>query len=368
MRCTSYDLLNRKVVDDIPFTTYRFSPTHCTLGPGGWSATIPDGDEKASPEFLAAERHAVIFTADADDARFASPGRILFAGILWDVEDDTDSGMLRVGGAGPWSYFRDGRRNFRGIPPVTNVTEAADFSYENAPDQFNLVLFLMVLAQSGTAENLGIDTRFPALSGVTRTGVLKASELKSYADIIEDWAFADDGFDFDISGEWVGSEPRFHLNLHHPEQGVDLSDPWYIGSHVTIDGKWKRESGANLVDAVGATVDTEPLRRSAVAAPTRGLRLERVISYTDVTSGPVLKGLANGELRRANRPVGEFDVVLNDLSVCSLDSWSVGDTVPLVGPVGNYTDIDQRHRIMGYEFSSGEDTETQVTVNLEPAP
>jgi hypothetical protein len=374
MRCTSYDLLTRQVVDDVPFSTFSFSDVHCTVGPGGWQATIADGHEKAAPGFLAEERHAVIFTADKNDEAIglATAGRLLFAGILWDLDVDPDTGQLRVGGQGLWSYFRDGRRNFRGVPPVGNVTDADDFGYESSPEQFNLVKLLMVFAQSGTAENLGLDTRFSALSGVTRTGTLKASELKGYADVIEDWAFADDGFDFAISGEWINSQPRFHLDLYHPEKGSAMNDPWRIGSHVKIDGKWKRTTSANLIDAVGATIDGEPLRRSSVATPSRGLRIERVISYTDVTDGPTLKALANGELRRANRPAGAFDVKLlpdaeGRFGTCSLDNWSVGDTTPLVGPVGRYTNTDRLHRIMGYELAVDEDKALTVKVDLEPA-
>lgn len=374
MRCTSYDLLTGQVVDDIPFTQWSFSPAHCTSGTGGWSAQIPDYHEKAAPDFLAEERHLIVFTADDKEQALglATAGRLLFAGILWDLEDDDDNGILRVGGEGQWSYFRDGRRNFRGIPPVPNVTLADDFDYTNGPDQFQLVTLMLAFAQSGFAESLNLDVRYTGLSGVTRTGVLKASELKPYAEIIEDWAFGDDGFDFAINGEWQSGQPRFHLDLFHPEQGTTQSDPWRLGAHCTINGKWNRTAGANLIDGVGATVGTEPLRRSSVATPTRGLRIERVVSYTDIDSGPTLKALTNGELARANKPVGTFNVRLQpdedgQFTTCSLDAWTVGDTVPVVGPVGGYTTVDAPHRIMGYELAGGNDTGVTVTVDLEPA-
>lgn len=365
MRATSYLLATQQVVDDIPFATFRFSPF--LSQPGGWSATINCYEEKASPDFLAEEVHGIIFTADTDDERLgiAAAGEALFAGALWDLEVDGDT--LKVGGEGLWSYFRDERRNFRGVPPVANVTLATDFDYTNAPDQFQLTTYLLVLAQSGLAENIGLDVRWiNGLSGITRTGVIKASELKPYAQIIEDWANADDGFDFNLKVEWANSQPRFHLDLYYPARGIDLDDPWMIGSHVTLDGPWRRTAGANLIDAVGATVGSEPLRRSAVGTP-KGLRIERVVQNTDIDNGPLLKGIANAELARANHPVGTCNVKISDFTVCGLDKWSIGDTIPLVGPVSGYTTIDEPNRIMGYEVSVDENRAITVTVDLEPA-
>lgn len=363
MLCHSYDLLARQTVDRVPFASWRYN--EALSKPGGWSCSIRADHEKASVDYLAEERHAVIFTAQAGDGSGGAHGEILFVGALWDLKVTTED-VLVVGGEGLWSYFRDGRRNFRGIPPVTNVTEADDFSYENAPDQFQLVYQLMVFAQSGVAESLGMDVRYPALSGVTRTGVLKASELKAYAQIIEDWAYADDGFDFAVTAEWFNSQPRFHLDLFSPQRGTVLSDPWRLGKHVTRSGDWSRTTGANLIDGVGGSPDGEPIRRSSTGTP-KGLRIERVVSFTDVDDGPTLKGLTNGELARANKPVGTANVKIKDFDVCGLDKWKVGDTIPLVGPVSGYTTIDEPNRIVGYEATgTGQDALT-VTVDLEPA-
>lgn len=344
MQIYSYDLLIQEIVDEIPFSTWRFNET--LNKPGGFACAIAANHPKADPDLLHVGRHAIFF----DDN-----GSLRFGGILWSAKVSSDQETLTVGGEGFWSYFREGRRNLRA-------------SYNHTLDQFTHVVDLIAIAQGEAGGDLGITVRYPSLSGITRTLEILATERKAFAEIVEDMADAEDGFDFAITAEWSGNQPALFLDLFHPERGVAKDNAWELGTHVSLKKEWEEETGANRVDAIGATVDGVPLVAPASVPPTETLRLDRVVQYTDVTDPDTLLALAKGERKRALKPQGNVTVKVENHDEAGLDTFTVGDSIFLVGDLG-YRQLDQRMRIVGYDASADED-ETgvpTVTVDLEPA-
>lgn len=363
MRFYSLDLLSLDasdgpVIEEIKFASWKFNEAFNL--PGGWTCTLATSDEKASPEYLAKERHCV----------FACLGdRILFPGMLWEVEVSADLKELKVGGQGIWSYWRDGKRN------ISKGDGNADdgFDWTNSPDQFQIVTQLMAVAQADDGENVGLSVvGHPPLSGVTRSLKIDRTELKGYAEVVEDFAKTDDGFDFAVNGAWVHGVPKLTLDLYYPQRGSVLENPWHLGSHVTLSKPWAESPGANRVDAMGATgPDGKPLIQRASAPAVDTIRIDRVVRFTDITDETTLLAQAKGERRRALRPQVSTTVQVQNHEVAGLGTFSVGDTVDLVGDIG-YKQVDMPFRIVGYEASgtgatADQDASLNVLVDLESA-
>lgn len=333
----AYDLATRRIVDEIPFSTFKFGDI--LNRPGGWSATISAHHEKCNPGNLAEDRTAIIVDQG---------GELRFAGILWDIK--VTGGILTCGGNNLWDYFA--HRYIRNDQTYT------------ATDQFQIVQGLLLAAQFGLRESIGLTVRWPALSGVLRDRTYLATERKQYRQAVEDLAEVENGFEFSLTAQWSGGQPIFFLDLAHPRRGQVTDHVWQLNKTVALAGDWTRDGTgfANRVDAIGSGTGATKLIGTGQANPA-ALRMEQIVTFTDVKVPATIDAHANGELGRANQPQEQLKVRVVDLAQFGLGAWSTGDQVWVVGDLG-YTVLDDSYRIQGYEVSSDVNGALTVTCDL----
>lgn len=347
----------------------------------GLSASIPAADEKALLEN---------FEPGATALWIEAAGDLRFGGIVWNSrlggDDATD--VVDVSGLGFMSAYKDGRRLVRGRAGMTYATTqdggsgepASDVSWLNV-DQFRIVADLFAhAANSGGAGDVGFDAvRFNGpgvggLSGVARTRTVWAYEKRTIADVLEELARLDDGFDYAVNVAWNGSNPERYLDLYYPRRGRSRSSSslvftlgFEIGKGVTLESYEADALGmANRMTAIGpgsadARVFAEAQDASLVFPTGSYPLLEGQEAYTSDEQLVNLADRAAADLAASKRrlEIVTFRIYDTDDPDLGLGSFVPGDSCRLNGDVG-FVNLDDWYRLV--EVSPRYDSDGRLTI------
>lgn len=245
---------------------------------------------------------------------------IVWGGILWEHPDyDSSTRTLSIAAAEHWSYFK--RRRLR-----------ADKDYFPAVDQFSIVRDLIAWAQAQPGGSIGVDTSATNLSGVLRDPEYRAFERRNIGQLVEEFASADDGFDFAVDVGGTPGAATLTLSLatergRRPEAtGLVFEPGKNIGSY-----KWpiSGSGSANSIDAIGQGEGDDML----IATSTRTdlidagyPLLDDVVSYKTIDDAGQLASRATAATAARAYPVTTATLV-NVLPSGDppLGSWIMGD-------------------------------------------
>lgn len=361
------EALTGDVIDEVPFSTFQWDET--LNRPGGWSATISVDHPSASPATLDPWRTIIYVIRD---------DRILFGGVLITPEGDASSGSLTVSGQGLLTYYS--RRHILGSHGMAfhTATWSGEVRFD-AVDQFRIVTDLLAHAHSFTGGNpfgLTVTMRGPGgggISGVARSRSYYAHERKPILEAIEQLSEVSRGFDFSIAYAWNDDGvPSAELVLWYPRRGRSLDLVFEQPKNVTLLS-WAADGDplANVVDALGAGDGDAMLTATSSDInqiyPTGSYpRLERVVSYRDVSHSSTLQAHADAHRLEGQRPLRTARVGIVDSTDVPLGSFGPGDDLFLVARRG-YVDVASRYRIDGVSVAINENGAENISVDLVEA-
>lgn len=222
-RYFAHDLRTNTQLLELPLTGVRFG--EILNGAGTFSATLQlavPAATSATTTSSAAEELTNASTPERTAIWIERDGVIIWGGIIWQRKRGK-SRPAELSGATFWSYFR--RRNL--------FPEGGAGLVYTATDQHTIFRGLVTAAQNPPGSNIGVLTG-SGLSGVLRDRTYLVYEVPVIADVAEQLAAVDNGFDFAIE---VGQDRSKNLVLSYPRRGRQASST----NVAFVDGK-------NLID------------------------------------------------------------------------------------------------------------------------
>lgn len=265
--------------------------------------------------------------------------QLVWGGRLWTA--DVQGWFVRFIG---YTWYYDLRR--RDI--------VADYSATNK-DQVTIVRELVDASQARTNGQLGITHYDASVSGTVRDFTVCAEERRKITDVIEDFAAADDGFDFDITPD---KKLRFWSPRRQSASGLTFSGEAAGPGQVTDFGYQMDGSElATTIANVGPDEDcAEPdivTASDSTAETTYGI-LDASIDAQNVLDPDQRQGMADEELRNRKVPRLQPTVrIPTGLGTDQYKNYDVGDTVTITtsrGAAGGFGHFSQLFRVLERHF------------------
>lgn len=205
------DIINGLIIGDAPF--YGVTLEWTLSGAGTFSGRLqlhdPEVQAKGGGSLVQEGRTALFVDYD---------GVLLWAGIMWISDYDSDTGELTVTGADYWSYLQ--RRV---------VTD--NISYPAGTPVKTIINKLLSYALSPYAP-AGLSVVFQGSAASTQTAAFTyaASDRKNVAELLEGLAAASPGFDFRAEGYWAAPDrPRVNYVFGIPslERSVTTTNAYF---------------------------------------------------------------------------------------------------------------------------------------------
>ena len=289
-------------------------------------------------------------------------GVLVWGGIIWGREYDSDNQHLKISAREFESYFE--RRRITSTQAYTNQ------------DQLTVAASLIQAAQAVPYGNIGVVIP-AATSGVLISQVYYNYELKSYFNALSDLAKNNNGFDFNISVAYDGDgNPTKTLQLGYPRLGntysaTSASVPTFIlpaGNIVQYNYKEDGTKAANTVYATGAGSNEGKLIATGIDATKTASGwplLEDSTNYSNITDSTLLSGLANGQVLATSYPPQTIQIVAPPYIDPIFGTYNLGDQARVVVTDPFYpTEFDGNYRIIGLNITPGENAAERVTLTL----
>jgi hypothetical protein len=240
-----------------------------------------------------------------------------------------------------------------------------DFAWFNA-DRHDIAWDLIAYTQALTDGNMGI-TRFSSTpSGVVEKElIICAEEMQPIADQIQEFADADNGFDFDIT-------PNKVFRIWSPRRGTDLSatvvfDTTRYGNVQNLSYIVDATDMSSDVYGVGEVDDCEPITfftQADATVRTAVGRLEESYQRSDI-SDDLLEAQTREELRISKEArFGLTIEVPTDIPGAPVyGTYDLGDIVRLIATRG-FATIDQHFRIISISYDVHRPGREVVSVEL----
>lgn len=257
-------------------------------------------------------------------------GTLVWSGFIWGRSRPRGStGLIQIRGRSTFSYFEKRRRTANAI-------------YAGS-DQLSIVQDLITWALAQPGGDIGVQVGTET-SGVllTRNPLAWGYERKVIAELIDELAGADNGFDFAIEPAYVDDEPVDTLRLYYPRRGRRVVDSNIVffkagstgGNLIDFDLDEDGLDSATVVYGIGAgegesMIQTVATRTDLLDA---GYPLtETVLAQKSITDSQALLELTIAEVDRvADTPMRwSIEVDPDDVSV-PFGSWTVGDDARIV--------------------------------------
>lgn len=327
-RYLAYDLRTGQFRAELPLSNVSYSEQ--LNSDGDFSASLDLAATTSTGVSLAAElvaataprRTRLIIERDA---------KIVWAGIIWTRRRSQGStGIIDLAGFDLLSYF--GRRKLTVTKAYTSI------------DQCAVARDLITWAQTRPAGDIGVEVG-SELSGVllTRDPLAWGYEYRNIADLVEELAGTDTGFDFAIEAAYdSGDIPQFTFRCYTPRRGRPATTSGLVFFKSSSNGgnliDWDLdESGldsATTVYGLGAgegeaMIQTVATRTDLLDA---GYPLtEASISQKTITDPSALLGLTivDVENRAEDQRTWSITVDPDDTSV-PFGTWTVGDDTRII--------------------------------------
>lgn len=318
-------------------------------GPGAISFELAiDGAGVDPSTFVVGGRELHLYRDDGGGEELRWGGR------LWKAE--LKGKFVRFSGEGFFSSLR--RRRM------------ADDFFRQADEQLDIAWDAIDYTQGRTGGALGITRASLTPSGVTRT-ILACGEARvAVADVIDDLAGGDNGFDYEVGADKV-------WRTWYPARGTDVSASVVFDgatNAVEIERQLDGEQIANSIGAISANLACEPLSYyTAVDATSRtayGL-LEDEVERTDLEDTTLVDALADEELRLRKDPADQIRVTTSDgiASVPNVHAgdFDLGDEVRVKASAGGFGTFDAHYRVLGFVTTLRQTGEERTTYDLDEA-
>jgi len=274
---------------------------------------------------------------------------LVWAGRLWQA--DVQGWFVRLGGEGFWSSLR---RRFVKVDKRYVRTDQADIARD-----------LISYTQGLPGGDLGITFFDTADTGVKRDLLICAEERRSIAEVIETYAAAIDGFDFDVS-------PGKVFRIWSPHRGIDLSSVVHFDGALNFSDISYTEDGSSIADevsAVGPVDDCEPIS-VLYATDSAGLSefglLEGVVTY-DQDDDAFGQAAADETLRLTKAARWQPTIVVPSLpGAPTVEDFDVGDVVRLSADRG-YATFDELFRVVAFKVDVDRMSRETLTIELDSA-
>ena len=285
--------------------------------------------------------------------------QLVWGGILWGVDVDSDTQSIKLAANGLLSYFD--HRFLRQTMQNASI------------DQLQIVQNLIDYAQGVAGGNLGVTVvRTPTNSGVTQSYIAFGYERRNILQELTTLAATITGFDFElvVSGNALtGGTITKQLLLGYPHLGsTGTGLVWQVGRDValvqytkdaTVMGNYEMMLGAGsgLSMLAGEFSDLSQLGNTML--------LERVDSQTTITDQNVLNALAVSTLYRYRHGQRTVNVRLMNPEDAPVGSFGPGDQVRLIANSG-FLNIDELWRIMSMTVTPDVDGNESIDVGIAP--
>lgn len=330
------DLAGGAVASDVPVESLDQSDNLNSAG--AVTFTLPLYSTAATQANLAPVKRTIELRRDAT---------LRFAGPIWMVGANLSDQQVNVSAEGWYSLLR--RR------------QLTDTVVYTAQEQLDIAWDLIDRTQSATYGNIGI-TRWGSEtpSGINRKRLWCCYERMTISDAIEDIAFADDGFDFDITPAkvWRAWSPRRGTSKNvtfatgtGPDQTLPADT--YPIYQLSFD-----EDGQNLTTEASVIPDDDNCNDIVV------LQSSNIATYNllqnEVTSGEKVRDRADRvtlarEYIRSWR-VPRYTVSL-DTDLVPWSNYDVGDMVTVDADAG-FATFDREFRVISWRVQVASGVET----------
>ncbi|MCB0966281.1 MAG: hypothetical protein KDB37_05550 [Ilumatobacter sp.] len=293
-----------------------------------------------------AARHLAWTTPRVTAIFVEADGVLVWAGVVYGRQRPSTTMRLRA--LNPWAYF--GRRR---------LTESRSYV---GVDQLTVAADLVSWAQAVPGGDLGVLVD-AATSGVVvdRNPIANSWEYRPIAELVEELAQSDPGFEFAIVPDGrIG--PRFRLQFWYPQRGsATVSALWSSrsGRGSIVDFTWDEDGlGADtVVYGIGAGEGESSIRTVATLADGAPIT-EAVMTWKSITNVDTVASLTRAEVANRARLVGSMTLELDSTNpAAAWGAWSLGDLVRIVvedDPRFTET-LDVEQRVVGWQRSIDDD-------------
>ncbi|QAY16130.1 minor tail protein [Arthrobacter phage Sonali] len=294
---------------------------------------------------------------------------ILYSGIAWTAPRKKGQGALKINGKALPSYFNQ-------------VTSAV--SYRSPVSPTTLLASVVSDVQTRPGANIWVGTRLQASSTPPNiTPNYSATQYTFASQIIGDLTAAADpgsgGVDYYMEHSWDGETPVHTMVICAPRAGRDRnSSDRVVNLDAALDWDWPQDTAGsgNRIIAVGSgSGSSQPTAVALSAYPVGGKGqpplLEKVLSYSGVSSKAQLQAIANGAIQMYGRPITtptvEFPV---DNKIIPLGSFIVGDDVLVTASPGDDfpRGLNEWWRIVAYSVTIPDDGIATMKLTLNRPP
>lgn len=325
------------LVADLPVETLEYS-------------TVLDSPGSCSVDLLLDQAAATMANLPAGGAQLevSRGGTPRWGGWVWSSQASLESQRVSLSADGWTSRLRhrvfDDSRAFFGA------------------EQFNIAWSLIDYTQAKANGGLGITRDGGEVpSGITRKRLYCCHERVTILDALEELAFADDGFDFEVT-------PAKVWKVYYPRRGTASSHVFSTGTGPGVSNVWGLSldiDGSELVNNVGVMpqndvcTDIEVLTNSG-SITAYGLMEETLTSDAKHVDDRRAEG--REYVRMRNQPRWSLSIVTPDVPWDS-PAYDIGDTVTVDADVG-FATINQAFRVMSWRVQVQEGQE-QVQLFLD---
>lgn len=209
------------------------------------------------------------------------------------------------------------------------------------------------------------------LTGVTRLFNTNGQGARKYSEILDEYATALPGFDYDITTTLDASGARLRtFQLFYPTRGNKIATPLTLGSTLTslqaVDDGDRAVTHFTTFGYGSGTQQKVGVANDNITSLTTG-RLEAVDTRTDVNDQQRLNDLAAEQLRLRRPPVR---VLSGGYRVAPATPWrfaTLGDTVPIRATRGPLQ-INDTRRIVAEQITVNDGSEDVALTFNDPVP
>lgn len=344
------DLMTNQVVDEV--TPSEVELTKQLSGTGSWSGSfkVTRRNRDRLRSSLIPRRTALYVDRD---------GALVYGGILWDRDYNSENQTLRIGGGGFGSYLQ--RR-------------AIDAEVDNPSiDSVVAARALITSMQAQTGSNLGIVLEGAETSGTQIDQLHEEWELKWYWDALSGLASLDSGgFDFHFDARYgPDGKPQRYVAFGHPRLGATGGE-----LQVSYPGNIRRfswpELGGDVATDVfglgaGSGASAYIAHKDSPTALAQGFpRLDYVATYGDEQDEEAVEQLAAADLKaRTDPPTVPPIEVRGDIDPV-VGSYTVGDDLRML-IYDPWLELDTTRKITQLTLRPGGDGPETITIETEAA-
>jgi hypothetical protein len=349
------DLLTNSIIAELPLTGVQFTQQLNQAGTAQGHILLSGID--------ADNYNAITGTTPARTAIYIDRnGTLVWGGVIWGREYDSDSQQLKITAREFESYFEH-----RYITTTTAFTNQ---------DQLAIARNLLTQAQSAPSGNIGVQVGTET-SGILLSRTYYSYEYKQVYQAIQDLAKQDDGFDFNIQVAYDGSgNPSKTLVLGYPRIGTLYSSSsatipvFELPASNIVNYQLSEDASviANTVYAIGAGSNEGKLTQTATDSTNLSNGwplLEIQTNYSDVTDSAYLAQLASGQVLAVSNPIALYKVIVPAFVAPEFGTYDLGDDVRLRITDSRYPNtLDTVLRIVGITVEPGENGPERVVLTL----